>query len=206
MRLLPLGSWTVHPTGKLGLQGFHLLAPQIHLKYFLLLASQPLQMRCLPWGKRCVNLNRPAIAQDKDHFSTVLPEAESCPSAVSPPGYWWEDLWLLATPHSSLEPVGYKRRCAVAFNFIKINNCINCNNCVVVVHLCCWFFIHPQSGKSIFVNARGTWRPEPTHRMVGGGQRLYWRQRRPEERGGGGQTGENLHLVLISQQLCNLSE
>lgn len=54
MWLLPLGSWTVHPTGKLGLQGFHLLAPQIHLKYFLLLASQPLQMRCLPWGGKGV--------------------------------------------------------------------------------------------------------------------------------------------------------
>lgn len=87
-----------------------------------------------------------------------------------------------------------------------INNCINRSNCVVVVHLCCWFFIQPQSGKSIFVNARGTRRPEPTHGMVGGGQRLYWRQWRPEVRGDGGQTGENLHLVLISEKLCNLSE
>lgn len=46
--LLPPGSWKGPPTGKQGPLGFHSLAPQIHPPQSLLLASQPLQMHCLP--------------------------------------------------------------------------------------------------------------------------------------------------------------
>lgn len=68
-----------------------------------------------------------------------------------------------------------------------------CNLCAVVD--LCWLFIHPQSGKSIFVSARGTWRSEPTQRMVESGQCLYWRQWRPEKMGG--EAGVNRDWVSL---------
>lgn len=51
LQLPPPGSWTGPPTGTLGPLGFYSLAPLSHPQHSLLLASQPLQMHCLPEKK-----------------------------------------------------------------------------------------------------------------------------------------------------------
>lgn len=59
---------------------------------FCCLPHSPYKCAVYLGGEKCVNPNCPAIAWTAALFSSMLPEAESCPSAASLPGCWREDL------------------------------------------------------------------------------------------------------------------